>query len=529
MSRSIARRWFRLPLVTLTLILFSAAIGIAKTPPLPAALKYSLPKTTIVVDVQVERSKEAPGNYCDFLDLFFPELDVAAACQPKEHANPGDPLFAGRLKTSVTGYSIALKGMPDSTRTFDVSFDASWHIERTDSLTLTEGGTLTGAEMQRTDRTMEIIFGVLSNVAKVAGRFIFGAGPAAPVAEVRADTPPWERSGRLNENFSMLSTSRQQAYKSAWTRPAQRTRLILAMRSYDAIANDAKNLNTILSGVGAQGAQTLIAEIRKQIGDSLAEDFVGSKAKDTWTPTFEITRDAPKPGEQSFDIVLFKVAGCGVTEQTLVPVKNTLAAVKCGKGQNTTAAEVKLTGATASGKPPARLGKPDDTKPDSGILYHIRPEPVVLDLVGACSAGVTLGPDKAPDGTAKPVEDPTTPCAFAKQNTLLAQWGERMSIPKAGKDYAYTVSLYEATGAVKTIKLSSKAALDKATIDNAFSIATTLLDAKDTADAAAKKKADDAAAKADELNVLTRQRQILDEKSKIKKLCDELGLATCES
>jgi len=192
---------------------------------------------------------------------------------------------------------------------------------------------------------------------------------------------------------------------------------------------------------------------------------------------------------------------------------------------------VTLTGATASAKLPARLQRPDSAAAD-GILFHRLPEPVVLDMAGVCGAGVTLGPEKVKDGEnerPKPVEDPTAPCTFATQNALLAQWGERMSIPKAGKDYAYTLSLYEATGAVKSIKLTSKATLDKSTIDSAFGIATTLLDAKDTADAAAKKKADEAATKADELNVLTRQRQILDEKSKIKKLCDELGLTPCES
>jgi hypothetical protein len=528
MARTIARSFVR-PLVAFGLVICGVSSGTAKTPPVPAAIRYSLPKTTMVVDVQVERSKEAPGKYCDFLDLFFPELDAAAACQAKEHANPGDPQIAGRMKTAITGYSIALKGVPDPSRTYTVNFDASWHVERTDSLTLTEGGTLTGAEMQRADRTAEIIFGVLSNAAKIAGRLIFGASTS--VALVPKSDIPWERLERLAENFRMLDSDRQKEYVKAWADAKRRPRLILATRSYEGLVDDAKKLDSILAGTGAQGAQTLITELRKDIAETLTEDFLGSKAKDTWTPTYEITRDAPKPNEQSFAVVLFKLAGCGVAEQTLVPVKNTLTALKCGKGQYATAADVTLTGATASAKLPARLQRPDSAAAD-GILFHLLPEPVVLDMAGVCGAGVTLGPEKVKDGEnerPKPVEDPTAPCTFATQNALLAQWGERMSIPKAGKDYAYTLSLYEATGAVKSIKLTSKATLDKSTIDSAFGIATTLLDAKDTADAAAKKKADEAATKADELNVLTRQRQILDEKSKIKKLCDELGLTTCES
>jgi hypothetical protein len=116
---------------------------------------------------------------------------------------------------------------------------------------------------------------------------------------------------------------------------------------------------------------------------------------------------------------------------------------------------------------------------------------------------------------------------MATQPALLAQWGLQVGIPKAGKDYAYAIALYEATAAVKSIKLSSKASLDQATIDKAFGIATTLLDARDAAAAEAKKEADKAASAADALTLLTRERQILEERAKIKKLCEELALPNC--
>lgn len=121
-----------------------------------------------------------------------------------------------------------------------------------------------------------------------------------------------------------------------------------------------------------------------------------------------------------------------------------------------------------------------------------------------------------------------TPCALRETPSLLAQWGTQGEIPKAGQDFSYNVALYEATGAVKSLKLTSKAALDSATIDKAFGIPTTLLDAKDAADAAKKKKTDEEAAAVDELNVLTRRRQILEEQAKIKKLCEEIGATSCE-
>ena len=71
---------------------------------------------------------------------------------------------------------------------------------------------------------------------------------------------------------------------------------------------------------------------------------------------------------------------------------------------------------------------------------------------------------------------------------------------------------------MKSIKLSSKASLDQATIDRAFGIATTLLDARDAAAAEAKKEGEKpaAAAAAEALTLLTRERQILEERAKIR-------------
>lgn len=505
------------------------------SPPAPAPISYTLPKTTMVVELQAERVSEARGRYCDFLDLFFPELEPAAACQAKEKDKPdplpGDRLVAAKSRMSVQGYGLTLKGVPDSTRKHDMSFDDSWHVERSDSLSLTEGGTLTGAEMQRTDRTAEIVLGVFSNVAKIAGRFLFGGGDK-PLTD-KPDAPPWERVAALRENFSFIAKERQNKYTALWsdTSGTGRARLALAARSYATLVADLATLNTVLGGVGAQGAATLIPELRKQVSDRLADDFVGSRTKHTWTPIYEFTPDfdpkaAASPTAQTYR--LFSFAGCGVTSEAMQPVKNTVGALWCADASGATPVELTFVVKTASRGPASRLSTPDTPDP-SGVLFVIRPEPVLANVSGSCRAAVTVLEPSAPGGTPAIADQSTQPCTIVDQAALLAQWGVQASIPKAGKDYAYAVTLYEATGAVKTIKLASKAALDAATIDAAFGIATTLLDAKDAADAEARKKADAAAAAADELAVLTRSRQILDEKAKIKKLCAELGLTTCGS
>lgn len=494
--------------------------------PTPAPIQYSLPKTVLVVELQVERTNFIPGRYCDFLDLFLPEVELVGPCQTKDNSDPGQDRVAAKNRTAVQGYSVALRGVPDTSRTHDVAFDGSWNIDRTDSLSLTEGGTLTGAEMQRINRTGEIVLGVLSNLAKIAGRFVFGGGSAVP-SSTAADAP-WIRLPALKENFDLMSTARQGAYTALWATTEGKARLTLASRSYEALGDDLDVLSVVLGGTGAQGAQTLVAELRKQIDARLADDFVGSKAKDTWSPTYELAPDVPSTGQTQRNYKLFDIAGCGISVESTQPVKNVLSVLRCGDLHGATASGVELTVATTSGVAPSREATPDKADDPTAVLYVIRPEPVLLNLAGICRSDVTL---LAHGGTAAPTvfKESSSACNLVPQPTLLAQWGVQSPLSAAGKDWTYTLALYEATGGVKTIKLSSKAALDKGTVDSAFGIANTLLDAKDAAAAEAKKGAAAAAAAADELTQLTRARQILDEKAKIKKLCDELGLTNCGS
>lgn len=499
---------------------------IAVAPPAPAPVKYALPKTVLVVEVQVQRDSELPGKYCDLMDLFFPELELAAVCQ-QPGAAPGAGMLVGKQRTSVLGYALTLKGEPDPDRTHEIKFDSSWNIDRTDSLTFSEGGLLTGAEMQRADRTMDIILGVAANVAKIAGRFVFGAGDIP--AKIAAGTAPWERIDVLKENFSLMTAARQAAYRAYWATPEGRARIVLAARSYENIGHDLGVVDSLPSSQSGPSAAALVADLRERIAGRLADDFTGQKKKETWSPVYEltppaVTKETPPARQASHSFSLFKFAGCGVREETTLPVRNSLSVLRCAKTA-ATLQEVSLSVATPSGKPASRVG---GTVAAGDLLYVIRPEAVTLSLAGSCRAEETLAPPiKAEDPPVIVASPAAAPCKVAAQSAWLAQWGIEVGIPKAGKDYAYQLSLYEATGAVKSIKLSSKANLDQATIDKAFGIANSLLDASDAAAAERQKAADAAAAAADELAVLTRDRQILEERAKIKTLCAQLELPNC--
>lgn len=538
-------RWSRKPLTLCVVMGVLAQVACMHNPPVahpsapgstdpqPTQLRYALPKTTIVLDLQVERAVQAPGKYCDFLDLFFPEFELVVACQVGEAPKPGENLIAAKMKTSIQGFGITLKGTADDSRTYDVSFDSSWNVDRADSMSFAENGVLTGAEIERKDRTAEIVVGILSNIAKIAGRFVFGGGDLPPKKNRLGPKPPWERDtpAGLKSNFALLSADRRMAYETYWgtgtDMTPERARLELAVRSFEMALDDAKKLAGALEEPNA-GSAAVIPELRKQIAERMSADFLGAKTKETWTPTYEVTPGAPAANTRSSKEALFVYSGCGVVEEKARPVKNPLGALRCSKPFGAAAQTVTFRVDTLEDKDPSRVRVPD-TRPESIVLAYVRPEPVKVNLEGQCVADVTVQSPATPAGTPTIAAESNSACAFADTPALLAQWGTQGAIPKAGKDFTYTVALYEATGALKSIKLSAKAALDTTTINNAFGVATTLLDAKDTADAEKQKIADAAAAKADELTVLTRTRQILDEKAKIKKLCQELGLTTCES
>src|SRR5688572_6087728 len=41
---------------------------------------FTIPKTLVTVDIQIDKVVQTPGVYCEYLDLFFPGLDPAVPC-----------------------------------------------------------------------------------------------------------------------------------------------------------------------------------------------------------------------------------------------------------------------------------------------------------------------------------------------------------------------------------------------------------------------------------------------------------------
>jgi hypothetical protein len=103
------------------------------------------------------------------------------------------------------------------------------------------------------------------------------------------------------------------------------------------------------------------------------------------------------------------------------------------------------------------------------------------------------------------------------QRIPIAQFGVVAALPEStgGRKSAVTAELYGATGALKTVTISSDAAVDKSLISDAETAAGTTIDAL-AADKEAK------AASAVELAELEKKRKILEEKLKIQELEKQL-------
>jgi hypothetical protein len=107
-----------------------------------------------------------------------------------------------------------------------------------------------------------------------------------------------------------------------------------------------------------------------------------------------------------------------------------------------------------------------------------------------------------------------------KSKQVIAQFGITASLPAStgGKSTAYALKFYEATGALKSFNVTSKAVMGKSTADALGTDVTTLVTAKQAADQAQRTKQD-------ELTVLDRQAKILTDKKAIYDNCKALNQA----
>ncbi|MDQ2711985.1 MAG: DUF4831 family protein [Acidobacteriota bacterium] len=467
---------------------------------------FTLPKTALDVSLSVNTVQKMPGKYCEFNDLFWPGHE---ACD--KDFKPAEKRERSKPEISLTSMVVATHGIPDVDKRFVLPITSKVTVDSSDSIDLTESGSVTGAESTQTDRTGELVLGAVNTIASIAGKAIGGA--KAPKIQLSADFSKFidelaghlgdpEDQHRLKRNFSQLDAKRQAAYTTLKDGDERYQELLRALQVWEDIQVLIQRRDAILTGTGSNlgtGITDLLAANNSLLDKAVGESFVGTTRTVTWNPTFEIIPDRKTPGNWSPEnIELFSkngVKGCFLSVSSTL-IKNSLTK-ECGSQDAAEPVRLKLEAADTTQLASVIGGfysKPEQTSYPFNIPANVR-----VSVTGL--------------GSVPP------------QTVMLAQWGALNFLPvgKPAKGKTLKVTYYEATGALKSVKFSSDAPLNKAVIDSLSVSAGAVQTGQLKADADEQKKQ---AAAADELAKLTRHRQILEEQDKIAKLCAHLGI-TC--
>jgi hypothetical protein len=496
---------------------------------------YYLPRTVVSASVPVVRNRWTPGRYSDLLPYFFPCLENTAGADPRPYAPPAcgevkdDPKFYTTSKTvfSLEEPSIRTASERDPEQIFTIDYKSrwfQWFVDRKFGLDLSEEGVAGKVSAEAHDRTGEVIGQVLQSGAAVFARALTSGimlardaatrdaqrgaglapacdGPPLTVGELEfaryLSQPDQDFFCRLpaaaREEYvamSLVLRSKFRAYMTPATGPidSANSRLLHFLSGwavFKRIAHAGELRATALSSDMSKDTSRDALESRiKAIDDSAARDIAGffgaSQQRIAWTGLFEIRNTTAR----ALDLFgLDEQKGiCAVAVDPTVTVVNPLpdGAPACAAG-----AEITRLHLASVDAPPASLAASGG---NTGFFYRI--------------PGV---------GRAEVRQDDRTLLA---RRIAVAQFGVVAAMPEStgGRRSAVTAELYSASGALKTVAVTSDAAIDKALFTSAQAAATTTIDALAAAKAAA------TPAPADELKELERKRKILEEKLKIQQL-----------
>jgi hypothetical protein len=486
---------------------------------------FTLPKTVLSVDLTFERKLETEGTYCRYNKLFWPW--VKAPCTKKVDGTPkSDP---PKPTIALSAMAVTTRGVPDPTKRFVLPVSSQIMVDSSDSIDLTESGTVSGAESTRTGRTTEVILASLDAAAGVAGK-LMAAGSASPPPKaapeafieqfVKGLAPP--DADQLRSNYTLLTPDEQTEYDKLWKAPSADgyRDLLNARQAWLQISAAKARRTTLLEGKSNLGTGvTDMLKANTDLIDQLKNSaFLGGEKTTPWNPVFDVTPDEIKPAGwhasgYKLEITLFNM-GEACFDAPNSSAKNSSLA------KNSIPDAVTCKSGTPSARTPVTLRlEAADADQLAYVIDSYYDKPADPSYPFTIPASVKVSVSGIPENSSLP------------QTVAIAQWGTLNHLPvgKSSKGKTMKVTYYEATGALKSVKFGSDAPLNKGVIDSLAGSANAILDGKLKADAtnAANAAASTAATAAatDELAKLTRLRQILEEKDKIAKLCAALGLS----
>jgi hypothetical protein len=482
-----------------------------ETPPKPTAKEpmngvyYALPRTVLKVELPIERTSAEAGKYVVYLPIFFPRLAEAQSAV----SSTGTSYKPGKAVILATGE-------PDPENVYYLKTTSRGPIDRTGLMEYTEQGTVSGASASADNVTTDIALSVLTAVggiaSRVAGAATFDSSSLkCGTGEEKKTIPCLIKDGdatiavdrdALQVNYSKLSAEQKSLVDDA--AKAEKPPFLDALRAYALIydlQNKRKNLRETDKPLAPE---PLLKDYDADIATELAYFFVGAFKKESWTFTTEL-----RPVELTETPELFRVhPSKGICFSTEIPVSDQPpskfwlegASHRC-EGEDLLLVKQDLQ---------EQLKKETDPVKREQLDKQVKAvDEKIAKLKGAVAGAKKLKAKYAlyPE-TGQPFQSVTagfvetgergfryrmpamTKVSFnwekvgagtlSTSNQMIAQFGAVVSLPASagGRTTGYKLKFYEATGALKSFDVTSKAILQKAAVDTAASQALSTYDAK---------------------------------------------------
>lgn len=500
---------------------------------------YALPKTVIKVDQPIDRVSQQPGKYSVYLPVFFPKIASAAPA-----------IRVAKASFKVNKATISAYGEPDPEQTFYVKLTNNGPIDRTGLFEYTELGTVSGVSAQADNATSDIVLSVLNTAAGLGAKAL-GAGTLTdekldecskrkiPHMILHASSP----AGTTIDQQHLLATycGLPDKVKDTLDNAANEKKPDFneALSAYAEIFSMQTDRATLRKSPQSLSLDVALKDFDTAIAASLGENFIGVEKKDTWTYSTEL-RDFKNVENKITLLRVHETEGLcfdvDLPGGDLPPKSFWLGSVSYHCDEGTIKA--------ALVKEQEELKKEGTPNQDAINRLEKKIEGLheTLSKAKTLEASFALNPanDQQFQILAKAAKDaesgergffyriPASVDVLLKLDTdtitkskqVIAQFGITASLPAStgGKSTAYALKFYEATGALKSFNITSKAVLGKGTADALGTDITTLVAAKQAAEQAQKTKND-------ELTGLDRQAKILADKKAIYDNCKALNMA----
>jgi hypothetical protein len=464
---------------------------------------YALPRTVVRIGIKVDKAKYVAGPYMKFAAIFAPGSDPV--CKDQDCTEENNKIYS--LQKAVT---FSTFGEPDPTNVYMVKFVGGGTLDQTMALTWTDTGLISTASASVTNRTGDVIVSGLKLAAGIAAKSAFGASAIVKQTKAKNEhlacphpsgNDDWiltiltsgtdfpDANDALVANFCEIPVDNPKDPKDHHVRsdlkyakatPDNESLMTDAYTAYMVhIAPLSRARGTLLSGTSASFEPTaLITKMDTLLDLQNKALYLGSTDTKTWEGSLDI-RNLNNAGSLSLMHIDPKAGIClesnvamSIESKLLPPSFTLLNGPGCVAAPTISMSTTLFPGAqlfqSVAGGTVAPAG-------ELSFRYRI-PAQVKADIVDGQSA------------------------TYGSSVFSVAQLGVVAALParRRSKTLSYDLAMVEATGGLKSFKTSSTGSVDAGTVDAASGIAGTLLDARNTSNAAK-----------DEVNVLTRQDTIL--------------------